>query len=362
MGEWKDITIGELLKLQRGHDLPQTEFIDGPNQVAGSNGPIGFHNKFTALGPGLTIGRSGNSIGVAHYYENNFWAHNTTLYAKEFYGSYPKFIYFLFKSIDFKSLDAGSAIPSLNRNHVHPIVVRVPRDIGEQKAIAEVLSSLDDKIDLLHRQNKTLESLAETLFRQWFVEEANEDWEEGILTDEFDFTMGQSPRGETFNEDGIGTIFYQGRTDFSFRFPEPRVFTVSPKRFAEKFDTLVSVRAPVGDMNMAIERCCLGRGVAGFRYKRNPMFHSYTYYKMRSLMEQIKQFEDNGTVFGSIGKEDFKKLENSIPSPDLAGRFQAVASPLDEKIFQNTTQIANLKKVRDLLLPKLINGHISIAY
>ncbi len=160
---------------------------------------------------------------------------------------------------------------------------------NEQKQIAEILSSLDDKIDLLHRQNKTLEAMAETLFREWFIESAEEDWEEGTLQDEFNFTMGQSPLGSTFNEDGEGTPMYQGNRDFEFRFPTNRVYTTAPKRFALKFDTLISVRAPVGAQNMANEKCCIGRGVAAFRYKSNSEFYTYTYFKMRSLMDEIKK-------------------------------------------------------------------------
>src|ERR1035438_2304429 len=159
--------------------------------------------------------------------------------------------------------------------------------------------------------------------------------------------MGQSPLGEALNEVGEGIIFYQGSTDFGFRFPEPRIYTTTPTRLAKKFDTLVSVRAPVGDMNMAIAECCLGRGVAAFRYKENPEYHSYTYYKMRSLMGQIKQFEDSGTVFGSIGKEDFKKLENIIPDKIIINLFQERIKPLDNKIFCNTDQIRTLTKLRD---------------
>jgi type I restriction enzyme, S subunit len=254
----------------------------------------------------------------------------------------------------------GSTMPNLNSSILLDFPLRVP-PIDEQRAIAEVLSSLDDKIDLLHRQNKTLERLAETLFRQWFIEKADPSWKEGLVTDEFDFVMGQSPRGESFNEEGNGVIFYQGRTDFGFRFPEPRVYTVSPTRFAEKFDTLVSVRAPVGDMNMALERCCLGRGVAAFRYKDDPTFHSYTYYKMRSLMNSIKEYEESGTVFGSIGKEDFKKLASILPDQALIHRFQTTAEPIDSKIFQNTVQIMRLTTMRDAILPKLMNGDIQVV-
>lgn len=233
-------------------------------------------------------------------------------------------------------------------------------NLSEQRAIASILSSLDDKIDLLHRQNQTLEALAETLFRQWFVEEADEDWEMGTIEDEFEFTMGQSPSGESFNEIGNGMIFYQGRTDFGFRFPVPRVYTTEPVRLAKKFDTLVSVRAPVGDMNMAIENCCLGRGVAAFRYKQDNSFSAYTYYKLRSLMDQVKQFEDSGTVFGSIGKDDFKKLENVLPTTYLVRKFQEEVGPIDFKIYENTQQIRTLTQLRDTLLPKLMSGEVRV--
>lgn len=234
--------------------------------------------------------------------------------------------------------------------------------LPEQKAIATVLSSLDYKIDLLHRQNKTLEQLAETLFRQWFIDEADESWEVGTVDDEFDFVMGQSPQGSDLNEDKIGTIFYQGRSDFGFRFPSPRVYTTAPTRLAKPLDTLISVRAPVGDMNMAFEDCCLGRGVAAFRYKSNPSFYSYTYYKLRSLMQSIKQFEDNGSVFGSIGKDDFKNLENIIPHQNFIERFQKEAKPIDDKILLNEQQIRTLTQLRDTLLPKLMSGAVRVKY
>lgn len=232
--------------------------------------------------------------------------------------------------------------------------------LSEQSAIAGILCSLDDKIELLHRQNKTLEQLAETIFRRCFVEETEESWAVGTIENEFDFVMGQSPSGETLNEEKNGIIFFQGRTDFDYRFPIPRIYTTTPTRLAKKFDTLVSVRAPVGDMNMASEECCLGRGVAAFRYKHNNDFYSYTYYKMRSLMGEIKKFEDSGTVFGSIGKDDFKKIENVIPPKELIEEFQKNAKPIDDKLYSNTNQIKTLTKLRDTLLPKLMSGQVKI--
>ena len=173
--------------------------------------------------------------------------------------------------------------------------------------------------------------------------------------------MGQSPLGTELNETGQGIIFYQGRTDFGFRFPTPRIYTTAPTRIAKPFDTLISVRAPVGDMNMAYEECCLGRGVAAFRYRINNGFYSYTYYKLRSLIEPIKQFEDNGSVFGSIGKDDFKNLEIILPPKYLVEDFQKKAKPLDDKIIVNTAQIRTLTTLRDTLLPKLMSGEVRVS-
>jgi len=274
-----------------------------------------------------------------------------------------RFLSYYFQQKNFRdyilNISVGATMPSINTEILKAIPVSYP-SLPEQKSIASILSSLDDKIDLLHRQNATLEKMAETLFRQWFVEEAKEDWETGKLVDEFDFTMGASPPGESYNEEGIGIPMYQGNADFGFRFPTNRVFTTDPKRFAEKHDTLISVRAPVGEQNMANERCCIGRGVAAFRFKKDNSFYTYTYYKMRSLMDDIKQFNETGTVFGSISKSDFENIEIVIPDKISVQKFQNEAKPIDDKLITNQTQIRTLTALRDTLLPKLMSGEVRV--
>lgn len=275
-----------------------------------------------------------------------------------------KYLYFLLSSKQgFELLTQAShgsvQINIAERKVVENIPLFLP-PLPEQKAIAGVLSSLDDKIDLLHRQNKTLEAMAETLFRQWFVEEAKEDCEDGKLGDEFYFVMGASPPGNSYNEEEIGIPMYQGNADFGFRFPKRRVFTTEPKKFAEKYDTLISVRAPVGEQNMANEKCCIGRGVAAFRYKNNNSFYTYTYFKMKSIMQEIKQFNETGTVFGSISKGNFENIEIIIPQKDLVEKFQSKVKPIDDKIIANCFQIRTLEKLRDTLLPKLMSGKIRL--
>ncbi|MEA2034485.1 MAG: restriction endonuclease subunit S, partial [Euryarchaeota archaeon] len=133
-----------------------------------------------------------------------------------------------------------------------------------------------------------------------------------------------------------------------------------PRRFAEKFDTLISVRAPVGAQNMACEKCCIGRGVAAFRYKKDNAFYTYTYFKLKSQMKEIQQFNDEGTVFGSINKGDFEKFEIMIPPSELVNDFQIEVKPIDDKIIWNCTQIHTLQKLRDALLPKLMSGEVRV--
>ena len=117
--------------------------------------------------------------------------------------------------------------------------------------------------------NNNLEQQAQAIYQQMFVENASSDWKEGCLSDIADITMGQSPSGSSYNEDGIGTIFFQGRAEFGFRFPSVRLFTTEPKRMACANDTLMSVRAPVGDLNVAHTDCCIGRGLAAIHSKTN---------------------------------------------------------------------------------------------
>ena len=277
--------------------------------------------------------------------------------------AYPFYVGYVLRSLFWKGfvngVVGGSAQPGANAKQFAGFKFYLP-PLPEQKAIAEVLSSLDDKIDLLHRQNKTLEDMAQTLFRKWFIDEADEDWEVGKIPDEFDFIMGQSPPGESYNEDKNGTPMFQGNADFSFRFPTNRIYTTQPKRLAEKYDILISVRAPVGEQNMAKEKCCIGRGVAAFRYKNDRSFYTYTYFKMMSLTKKIKQYNQTGTVFGSISKSDFQNMEVTIPPIELIKKFQEIAKPIDEKIISNQSQIHTLENLLDTLLPKLMSGKVRI--
>ncbi|NCS50532.1 MAG: restriction endonuclease subunit S [Microcystis aeruginosa BK11-02] len=183
-----------------------------------------------------------------------------------------------------------------------------------------------------------------------------EGWRVGKLGDEFEILMGQSPSGSTFNENKQGIIFFQGRTDFGFRFPTIRLYTTEPSRIAEKFDVLVSVRAPVGDVNLASEKCCIGRGLAAVKSQ----YKSYCLHKIKSFKKLFNVFESEGTVFGSINKQSFNSLESIIPINKVIKDFEAIITTIDQKFYVNDLQIQTLTKIRDSLLPKLMSGQIRV--
>ena len=288
----------------------------------------------------------------------------------------------------FKFHAIGATMPNLNEGIIRSFPLSVP-PLPEQRAIAHILGTLDDKIELNRRMNETLEAMARALFKSWFVDfdpvrakadgrdpalpkpladlfparlvdtelgEIPEGWEVGCVDDEFDLTMGQSPSGETYNENGEGLPFYQGRADFGSRFPARRVFCTAPTRLAKPGDTLISVRAPVGDINMATEHCAIGRGVAAARHRSGS--RSYTYQFMVGLEEVFGRFEAEGTVFGSIGKKDFHAISCARPPRAVIAKFEAMLAPIDSRIDLTERNARAVAAIRDALRPKLVSGEL----
>jgi len=285
----------------------------------------------------------------------------------------PEYARYLFRDISFRrevyQLATGDIRFNISQESLANIEIEIP-DTATQKEIAQILTSLDDKIELNLQMNQTLEAMAQAIFKEWFVnfnfpgfdgelvDGLPKGWRMGNLGDEFNLIMGQSPPGTSYNEIGEGMVFYQGRTDFGFRFPTNRLYTTEPKRIAKPLDTLVSVRAPVGDINMANEMCCVGRGLSSVRHKSDA--YSFTYYMMKNLEPVFNGFEGEGTVFGSINKSNFESIEIIVPSNEIIYEFETVVNPLDDKILENTKQIQTLTQTRDTLLPKLMSGQLEI--
>lgn len=292
----------------------------------------------------------------------------------------PKYIVYYFHSKEgqFKLLSNKSqvGVPALARPTSTFKCITFPLPpLAEQKAIADTLSALDDKIELNNKINKNLEEMAQAIFKSWFVDfEPFKDgefvdselgripkgWRVVELGDIADITMGQSPNGSSYNETNNGTVFFQGRAEFGWRFPTKRLCTTEPKRYAEQGDILMSVRAPVGDINIALEKCCIGRGLSSISAKNNA--RSFLLYAVKNLKSRLNMFNSEGTVFGSINKDCLNGLSVIIPTFDLINKFELLVRPMDNKIEKNSIELCFLTTLRDTLLPKLMSGEIRVPY
>lgn len=274
--------------------------------------------------------------------------------------------------IQIKNLAYGSTRNTINLTPFSEIKLPLP-PLYEQEAIAHILGSIDDKIELNRQMTQTLEAIAEALFKSWFVDfepfrdQGMEDsqlgpiprgWRVDRLSKTCDITMGQSPPGDTYNELGDGVPFYQGIKDFGFRFPNHRIYCTEPTRFADIGDVLLSVRAPVGSLNMASEPCAIGRGLAALRHKRKQK--GYLYYLLRATQRGWEKFDSEGTVFGCITKTDIHDFRVVMPLESIIDRFEDLAHPFDDRIANNEVESSNLAILRDTLLPKLLSGEIRV--
>ncbi|MBF0412552.1 MAG: restriction endonuclease subunit S [Desulfamplus sp.] len=298
----------------------------------------------------------------------------------------PEFIYYYLKTqLKFITLlGSGTTFKEVSKASLDKFEINIP-DITSQQKIASVLSSLDAKIELNNRINAELEAMAKTLYDYWFVQfnfpdkngkpyklsggkmvwneelkrEIPEGWEVGNLSDIANITMGQSPRGESYNENREGIIFFQGCTDFGNRFPSIRQYTNEPTRFAKEGDILLSVRAPVGTINIANKDCCIGRGLAALNSKDGCI--TYLWGVMMNLKQIFDRRNVDGTTFGSITKDDLFSLKIIKPTKDILNWYHSLINPAFHK--QNKIELENiqLSELRDFLLPMLMNGQVKVV-
>ena len=325
-----------------------------------------------------TIGKTVIFDGRDSYFQdsNIVWIDNDELKVTN------QFLYYYYQTKPWIPTN-GSTIKRLYNEDIRSLIITYP-SLSEQKKITKILSDLDSKIELNNRMNAELESMAKLIYDYWFVQfdfpdengkpyrssggkmvyneklnrEIPQDWSNGELQDIANITMGQSPSGDSYNEDRNGEVFYQGCTDFGLRFPTNRKFTTQPTRFAKTGDILLSVRAPVGTMNIANEDCCIGRGLAALNSKNGSITH------LDGVLQHMKQIFDlrnsSGTTFGSITKGDLFSIPVVIPDKKTLQRFDEVTNPMFEKQNLIGSENQMLEELRDWLLPMLMNGQVTI--
>jgi len=261
----------------------------------------------------------------------------------------------------------GSTFPNVSKNQLHKLEIVIP-PLPEQKAIAEVFSSLDDKIDLLHRQNKTLEAMAETLFRQWFVEEADESWEDGTLGDFGTVITGKTPSKK--NPEHWGESFdFITPTDFKFF----GMFTdrTGRKLSNDGWNRFVNIQLPVNSILVTCIGSDMGKvAISSNSCVTNQQLNSiilndvsnlgYVYQHIKSKYNEIRSIAFGGTTMPIINKGDFSQIDIPIPPKKLIDKFQSYWSSLSDRIRFNQKQIQTFNKLRDTLLPKLMSGEVRV--
>lgn len=271
------------------------------------------------------------------------------------------FLYYLlkFNKEKIEGLGSGTTFKEVSGSTMRGITVKVPKSLDVQRAIGRYLDSIDTKIEINRRINENLQEQAQAIYHHMIIENADAAWTPGVLSDIAVITMGQSPKGESYNEVGVGTVFFQGRAEFGFRFPTRRLYTTDPKRMAQANDALMSVRAPVGDMNVAYEDCCIGRGLGAIRSKDG--HQSFVLYTMFALREQLNVYNGEGTVFGSINRDALNSMPVDIPPKEIMDQFEDIVAPMDAAIRNNYDEICRLQAMRDSLLPRLMSGELDVS-
>jgi type I restriction enzyme S subunit len=239
-----------------------------------------------------------------------------------------------------------------------------------QQHIVDTLSAYDNLIDNNRRRMELVEDAARQLYREWFVRlrfpgrehtriinGAPESWERKPLREVAEITMGQSPESQYYNDAAEGLPFHQGVTDFGERFVTHRIYCTVNNRIAEAGDILCSVRAPVGRLNITLDRIVIGRGLAAVRSRHDNQSLLFQQLRAHFFKEDLI---GAGAIFASVTKKEFEAQEILIPSPTFAKAYEDVARPIDQQLRVLFLENQKLRAARDLLLPRLMSGEIAV--
>lgn len=330
----KDCLLGDVVTFQRGHDLPKAQMVDGPYPVLGSNGIIGYHNRYTTTGPVIVVGRSGN-VGHPFMVKSNAWAHNTSLYIKDFKGNDPIFIYYFLQTLNLAKFAGGSAVPTLNRNHINTIEVKIPKDVSVQKKIGSILASFDEKISTNNKINDNLMQQAEAFYRYLFIKNASPTWRTGSMAELVSVKYGKDHKKLA---DGTIPVYGSGGV---MRFVERPLYEHESVLIPRKgsLNNIIYVNQPfwsVDTMFYTEMKLC------------NVAKYVYFYLKSQNLAAM-----NVGSAVPSMTTELLNSMQIKIPSDSTLMMFESIVDPMFKTISHNKMEIKKLTRVRDCLLKKL---------
>jgi type I restriction enzyme S subunit len=377
---WEVKSLDNIITFQRGFDLPKTDFKVGDFPVVGSTGIIGFHNEFKVKSPCIVTGRSG-TLGIFQYLNEDFWAHNTTLWVKDFQGNHPKFIYYLLQTLDFKSLNGGVAVPTLNRNVLKNVFVSYPKSRETQKRIASLLSTYDDLIENNLKRIKLLEETAQNIYKEWFVNFRFPNYEHTEFDGESSLPVGWEKKTiDAFAEVITGKTpsttnsnFYGGNIPF-VKTPDmhdaPYVLSTSiylsnegaesqNNKFLPKNSVMVSCIGTAGVVALASTNCQTNQQINSVRFDEE--FKAFYFYCFaRGLKTLLEGLGSNGATMVNVNKSKFEKIELIVPDSETLKRHYGLVKVIFDQILTLQEKNEKLKEARDILLPRLMNRTIEV--
>ncbi|WP_243471556.1 restriction endonuclease subunit S [Winogradskyella sp. MH6] len=370
MEEWKEVKLGELLKIKYGKDHKKLD--EGNVPLMGTGGLMRYVNDYLYDEESILIPRKG-TLSSLFFMDKPFWTVDTMFWSKVNKKLVnPKYLYFYLKTINLASYNVGSTIPSLTTNLLNNLKITIYQSKETQRKIASILSAYDDLIENNLKRIKLLEEQAQLTYEEWFVrfkfpghetvkfdEETGlpEGWEKVKLVECANLIMGQSPKSEFYNNEEKGLPFHQGVKDYGFRFPTNSSWSTQGNRIAKENSILFSVRAPVGRLNVALEEIIIGRGLAAINHKKG--WNSLLLYQLQNIF-----YEDNlmggGAIYNSVTKKDVQDIEIISATKDIHIKYNDFSSNVDKQIKNLTKQNLHLKEARDILLPRLMSGMIDV--
>ncbi len=401
--------LGDVIELKRGYDLPQQQRRSGHVPIVSSSGITDYHAEAIVKGPGVVTGRYG-TLGQVFYITEDFWPLNTTLYVRDFKGNDPRFISYFLRSLDFLAYSDKAAVPGLNRNHLHTARVRFPTDVAEQRAIAHILGTLDDKIELNQRMNETLEAMARAIFQSWFVDfdpvhAKAEGRDPGLpkeiadlFPDRFeDSELGDIPAGwsiktiedvaervamgpfgssikvETFVPEGVPIISGQHLHGFiledsTFNFITHEHASRLSNAAVQRGDVVFTHAGNIGQAAFIPKTSRYERYVISQRqfYMRcdlsqvNPTFIALYFNSPEGRHLLLANTSSSGVPSIARPVTYLRSIQIPVPSKSVLDAFERLVRPLLHQYSQNLDVNRTLAALHDTLLPKLISGDLRV--
>jgi len=393
MSEWKEIKFKDFVTLQRGYDLFKTEYRLGEYPIVGSTEIAGYHDTFKVKGPGLTVGRVG-TIGNVQLIRNNFWPHQDCLFVKDFKGNDLVYVYYVLKALPLAHLDAGGAVPALNRNHLDHIKISLP-SLPTQKRIASILSAYYDLIEVNNQSIKLLEETARELYKEWFVrmrfpEYKKSKFEKGIPTDwriepigkVIDYHIGGGWGNDNKdNQFSVAGYVIRGTDIPKVRAGQAnqdvyRFHKASNMKSRELIEGDIVFETAGGSEGQPLGRTCYitqemldayGDKVMAASFCKQIRTTSipslYLYYFLNYLYDtgMIEAYQVQSTGISNYQFEPFLKFQQIIlPKDELMQSFHDKAILMQKQIAILGQQNTQLRQIRDRLLPRLISGKLEV--